>query len=67
MLADVRGTSFEYKGEFDSSGPQGRQDNAIGSIGKLVGFIGALVLVLFALRWRRRRAAWRPDPVWPPR
>ena len=67
VLADVRGTGFEYKGEFDSSGPQGRQDTVVWSVGKLVGFIAAIALVLFALRWRRRRAAWRPDPAWPPR
>jgi hypothetical protein len=68
VLADVRGTKFKYKGELDSSAPQGRQPGAVGSIGRLVGFVVALVLVLVLLRWRRRRrAAWRPDTAWPSR
>jgi Glycosyl hydrolase family 99 len=64
VLADVRGSAFEYKGEFDSSAPQGRQSGAIGSIGRLVAFVAVLAGVLLLMRWRRRRRpGWRPDPA----
>jgi hypothetical protein len=67
VIGDMRGTGFEYRGEFDSSAPDGRQHSALGAVGKLVAFVVALALILLLLRRRRERAGWQRDPAIPPR